>query len=95
MELTTKYLDTGSHGAVAVENYIFIDSSAAEVIKLWKRKSSFVKWKKGIAHDSGKARGTVWHRTSREGRGFGWFQSEIVLEEVCNYFHCITMTLSY
>jgi hypothetical protein len=75
-----RYMDTGSHGAVAVNNYILIDSSANEVIKLWGKKSSFIKWRENIGFDGGKARGTIWHRTSRKGGGYGWFESEIIEE---------------
>ena len=75
-----RYMDTGSHGAIAVNNYILIDSSAAEVIKLWGKKGSFIKWGKNIGVDGGKARGTIWHRTSRKGKGYGWFESDIINE---------------
>jgi len=74
------YMDTGSHGAVAVNNYILIDSSATEVIKLWGKKGSFIKWRENIDFDDGKARGTIWHRMSRKGGGYGWFESNIIDE---------------
>ena len=71
------YMDTGSHGAVAVNNYILIDSSATEVIKLWRKKGSFIKWREDIVFDDGKARGTIWQR---KGGGYRWFVSNIIDE---------------
>ena len=78
--LDIRYMHTGSHGAVAVNNYILIDSSATEVIKLWGKKGSFIKWRENIGFDGGKARGTIWHRMSRKGKGYGWFESDIIDE---------------
>jgi hypothetical protein len=86
--LAVRYLDTGSHGAAVVHNYALIDSSAAEVIKLWRRKGSFVNWRE----DSEK--GTLWHRASRMGKGIGWYQSEIV-QEVCGSFRSIVVMLGH
>ena len=93
-KITAKFLDTGSHGAVVVDNYALIDSSAAEVIKLWEKKGSFIKWSSDTIGDGEGPKGTLWHRASRTGEGFGWFESEII-EEVCNCFHCMAIMFSY
>ena len=76
------YMHTGSHGAIAVDNYILIDSSATEVITLWGKKGSFIRWHENTGFDGGKAKGTIWHRTSRKGNGYGWFESKMI-NEVC------------
>jgi hypothetical protein len=49
----TRYMDTSSHGAVAVNNYILIHSSANEVIKLWGKKGSFIKWRENLGFGDG------------------------------------------
>ena len=88
---------SSSHGVVVVDNYALIDSSAAEVIKLWEKRGSFIKWSPDTIGDGRGPKGRLWHRASRKEEGFGsfgWFESEVI-EEVCNCFHCMAIMFSY
>ena len=62
-------MDTGSHGAVAANNYILIDSSATEVIKLWGKKGSFISGAKAQVLMVGKQEGQYGIECRGSGKG--------------------------